>query len=93
MTNLYHILRKAGGDLQARRFLVGLLRILPVVPVDHAIVQKALESGFADFEDAVQNWAAMEHQCSRIVTRNREDYRASDLLVQVPSEFLRDFYD
>jgi predicted nucleic acid-binding protein len=91
VTNLYYILRKAGGDAKARNFLGLLLKFLTVVPVDHTIVLNALGSEFLDFEDAVQNYSAVENQCSTIVTRNREDYKASELVVLTPSEFIGDF--
>jgi hypothetical protein len=48
----------------------------------------ALDSGFVDFEDAVQNAAAVENQVEVIVTRNREDYVTSSLIVLTPEEFV-----
>ncbi len=91
ITNIYYVLRKAGGDAKAREFIGNLLRYLTALPIDHADLLKALKSDFADFEDGVQNCAALSHQCEAIVTRNGKDYASSELEVFLPIEFLRNY--
>ena len=91
ITNIYYILRKAGGDLKARAFIVSIMKYMTVIPVDQNIILSALNSKFSDFEDAVQYNSALESQCSCIVTRNIEDYKLSKLNVYLPIEFLNLF--
>lgn len=88
IANIYYILRKQGGDDNARIFLSKLLEYLAVIPIDHSNVLEALKSDFGDFEDALQNYAAIRNQCDCIVTRNIDDYKKSKLDIYQPSEFL-----
>ena len=91
ITNIYYILRKAGGDQKAREFLMLILKYLTVVSADHSCILNALRSEFSDFEDGVQHFSAVSHQCECIVTRNVEDYKKSDLNVYLPIEFLSSY--
>ncbi|HVZ17597.1 MAG TPA: PIN domain-containing protein [Terriglobales bacterium] len=88
ITNIYYILRKAGGDSKARDFLGNLLSYITAVPIGHSDILNALQSDFSDFEDGVQNYAALSNQCECIVTRNIGDYEKSKLNVYLPSQFL-----
>lgn len=88
ITNIYYVLRKSGGDSRAREFIGNLLKYLTAIPIDHADILNALKSNFSDFEDGVQNFAALSNQCECIVTRNVDDYKKSELDVYLPSQFL-----
>jgi predicted nucleic acid-binding protein len=91
IANIYYILRKAGDDVKARFFIVNILKYLTVIPSNHANILDALKSDFADFEDAIQYFSALENQCECIITRNVDDYKKSKLNVYVPLEFLNLF--
>jgi predicted nucleic acid-binding protein len=91
ITNIYNVLRKAGGDFKAREFIQQLLKYLTAIPIVHADLLNALKSDFSDFEDGVQNYAAQSHQCDCIVTRNVEDYKKSELDVYLPMQFLSSY--
>ncbi|PIE86084.1 MAG: PIN domain nuclease [Bacteroidia bacterium] len=56
--------------------------------VDEHIVEKALNSSFSDFEDALQYFSATASNCDIIITRNAKDFRQSLLPVMSPDEFL-----
>ncbi|MDR2618464.1 MAG: PIN domain-containing protein, partial [Treponema sp.] len=60
-----------------------------VLNVDDKIIQKALESGFNDFEDAVQYFTAVENKIDYIITRNTEDYKKSTIKIYTPSQYLK----
>ena len=45
-----------------------------------------LDSGWKDYEDATQYRSAIEEQADCIVTRNKKDYKASDIEVLTPTE-------
>jgi predicted nucleic acid-binding protein len=91
ITNIYYVLRKSGGDSKAREFIGNLLKYLTAIPIDHADILNALKSDFSDFEDGVQNHAALSHQCECIITRNVGDYTKSDLDVYLPAQFLSNY--
>jgi predicted nucleic acid-binding protein len=88
-TNTYYIQRKLKNHNTAINFLRKLRLLLTVLNVDDRIIQKALESGFNDFEDAVQYYTALENKIDHIITRNTDDYKKSTIKVYTPSQFLK----
>lgn len=58
--------------------------------MDKEVVLGALNSDFKDFEDALQNFSAMENgEIKIILTRNIKDYRKSDLAILTPETYLK----
>lgn len=57
------------------------------VRVTETEILLALKSGWNDFEDAVQHFAAQNIEASYIVTRNKKDYLSGDIAVVEPQEF------
>ena len=53
-----------------------------------ALVDKALNSDFAGFEDAVQYYTSQENGINILLTRNLRDYKNASLIVQTPEAFL-----
>ena len=90
-TDIYYILRKSDGREAALTFLADLLKVVDVCLVDKDILLAALGSAFVDFEDAVQNAAAIEANVEIIVTRNKMDYTGSSLTVLSPDEFVAEY--
>jgi predicted nucleic acid-binding protein len=88
-TNTYYIQKKLKDHNTSINFLKKLRLILTVLNVDDKIIQKALESGFNDFEDAVQYFTAVENKMDYIITRNIEDYKKSIIKVYTPSQYLK----
>jgi predicted nucleic acid-binding protein len=88
IANIYYILRKSGGDSNARKFILNVVKYIAVITIDHQNVLEALKSKFSDFEDALQHYSAIENQCEYIITRNIEDYRNSKIKVVLPEEFI-----
>jgi len=88
ITNIYYILRKLSSSDKAKDFIRTIIKYISIIPVDHHNVSNALDSGFTDFEDAVQYYSALTHQCDYIITRNTEDYKESKITVLEPGEFI-----
>lgn len=88
-SNLYYLLRKLRGHADALTLLGRLKLLVQVSTVGGPEIQSALSSGFKDFEDAIQHFAAKtEGGVRAIVTRNRADYAASELPVLSPEDYL-----
>lgn len=87
-TDIYYLVSKSKGREAALEFLADLLDLVDVCQVDRNILSEALASDFLDFEDAVQNAAAIESKIDIIVTRNTADYRTSPLTVLTPEDFV-----
>lgn len=88
VTTIAYLAGKAVGERRARRHLETLLSLLAVAPVDETVLRGALQSGFADFEDAVIHEAAQGSGCQGIVTRDAQGFRRSRLPVYAPIELL-----
>jgi len=68
-----------------RRFKV----ISEIASVDDGVIEKALQSDFPDFEDAVQYHSAVNANCRIIITRNPRHFKLSALPVMTPDEYLK----
>ncbi len=89
-SNVYYILRQSASHEKVIEKLKQLLLIINVLGIDEEMVLLALNSGFGDFEDALQNYAAISSgQIDLILTRNVKDYRKSELGVMTPENFIK----
>lgn len=88
--NVYYLLRKTAGHKLIVEKINGLLRIIEVIHVGKAAVLKALNSEFKDFEDALQNFSALEDgHIKIIITRNTKDFKKSNLAVLTPEAYVK----
>jgi len=87
-SNCYYILRKIATHGKVVEKLKSLASFVDFVPVNKQVVLEALHSNFKDFEDALQNAAAVTGGISILVTRNIKDYKTSGLSVMTPGEYL-----
>jgi predicted nucleic acid-binding protein len=86
--NLYYILRKADSKMFAIQMLVRLKALVSVLTIDEKIIELALSSGFKDFEDAIQYYAALGANLKYLITRNKADYRELGIIVCTAREYL-----
>lgn len=56
--------------------------------MDEATIEKALNSAFADFEDALQYFGAIESNCDILITRKAKDFKASAIPVMSVEEYV-----
>jgi len=87
--NVFYILKKTAGLEKAKELLRKLRILISVVPVREKAVDLALNSDFADFEDALQYFTAQDNGIEIILTRNIKDYKKAGLIVQTAEEFLK----
>lgn len=88
LANTFYILRKQLGNDEAKKALRKLRILMHIIDSSEAVVDKALNSDFSDFEDAIQYYTALEHGISVILTRNLRDYKNASVIVQTPEAFL-----
>lgn len=89
ITDIYYIARQEIKDKsQVKNLLKTLLQIIHVADVSENNILAALNSDWTDFEDSVQNAVAESHYYDAIITRNKNDYKKSNLKVFSPAEFL-----
>ncbi|MBS0466076.1 MAG: PIN domain-containing protein [Proteobacteria bacterium] len=89
VTTLFYLASRTLGTQRARAQVAVLLRLFGVAPVTRLTLADALDSGFADYEDAVLHEAARHAGMHCIVTRNVRDFAAARLVVWEPAEFLQ----
>ena len=88
LANTFYILRKQLGNDEAKNALRKLRILLHVIDSSESIIDKALNSDFTDFEDAIQYYTALDHDIKIILTRNVRDYKNASVIVQTPEAFL-----
>lgn len=81
-TNIYYSLRKYLSHEERIDCLMQLGEVLFALPVDNNVIVAALQSGWHDFEDAVQYYTAVQDgTVNGIVTRNVKDFQQSEIRV------------
>jgi hypothetical protein len=60
-----------------------------ICPIDRAVLESALNSGLADFEDAVQIFGAVAQGLEAIVTRDAQGFLSSPIPVLSIQELLQ----
>lgn len=90
ISNVYYLLRKtAKHDIIVEK-LKQLLTIISIIEIDENSVMNALNSEFKDFEDALQNFSAIENgEINIILTRNLKDFKKSELAILTPETYLK----
>lgn len=86
--NIFYILRKETSAAKAIAVLKKLRQLVAVLPVDDAVIGRALDAGFTDFEDAIQYHTALAGAIGCLITRNTRDYRKPAIRVCTAEEFL-----
>lgn len=86
--NIYYIIRKADGEIKARKALRLLRDVFTAVAPERQIMDQAMDSEIDDFEDAVQYYSAGRVHANYFITRNPQDFPAGGLPIVSPDEFL-----
>ena len=89
-SNVYYLLRRTARHDKVIDNLKQLLGITDVLTMDREVVTNALNSGFKDFEDSLQNFAAMKHGLIDVIlTRNLKDFSKSEIGVLTPESYIK----
>jgi len=86
--NTFYVLSKAFDNKTLTEILSKFRILCDVSDINKINIDKSLSSGFNDFEDAVQYYSALHHNCSIFITRNKKDFKDTDLPIMTPLEFL-----
>ena len=80
------------NKIPAADILSAFDRILPyltIVQTSRVALQRAISSGWKDFEDSIQHFSAVDAMADCIVTRNKKDFTDAQIPVFTPAEFLQ----
>lgn len=87
--NTNYILSKLKSAKDAREILRKFKVLVDLLPLNDKITELALsDETFADFEDGLQYYSALENDVDIIITRNKKDFKSSRLPVLTSREFL-----
>jgi predicted nucleic acid-binding protein len=89
-SNVYYLLRQTAKHDKVIENLRLLLSITDVLLMDKEVVSNAVNSDFKDFENGLQNYAAMKAgNINVIITRNLKDYKTSEISILSPESYIK----
>jgi len=86
--NTHYILSEQMKMPKVRNTLRKFKTLVTVATFDDKILELSLGDEFKDFEDGIQYFIALENSCEAVVTRNKKDFRNSQIPILSPKEFL-----
>jgi predicted nucleic acid-binding protein len=86
ITTLDYLISKVKTRDKARIEIGKQLQLFQIASVNSIVLEMALNSGFKDFEDAVQYYSGECMGINGLVTRNPKDYKQAKLPVYTPDE-------
>ncbi|QBN20282.1 type II toxin-antitoxin system VapC family toxin [Flavobacterium nackdongense] len=87
-TTIDYVLNKYESSESVLNKLRKFKIICEVCEVNEETIDKALNSNFKDFEDAVQYFTALQTNCSIIITRNGKDFKNATIPIMTSEEYL-----
>ena len=92
ISNTYYILSRLIPERHVRVELKKVKEYFETKPLTDELIGFAInDMNFPDFEDGIQYYTAMENRCEFIITRNKKDFKNSQIPVLNPFEFLATF--
>jgi len=88
VANVHYFISKTENTKQALIKIEKLASFIKVLNVGEKEISQSIKSKFNDFEDAIQNFCALNSKIDLIVTRNIKDFKMSSLAILTPKEFL-----
>ena len=94
VTDIYYIAYKQIKDRKLVLDLIKrLLMVVSIAAVTEQEIRNALETGWRDFEDAVQYSVALLNEMEGLVTRNPRDYERAGIEIWSPEQVLNVYKD
>lgn len=85
---LFYILNQSVSKQSSYLAIEALQDLVEFAPVNQAIINAAISAKWADFEDAITYFTALEAGCDIVITRNAKDFKVSDIKILEPVQFL-----
>jgi predicted nucleic acid-binding protein len=75
ISNTYYLLSRFENTKIALEKIRKFKVLCSISLMDDEVIEKAINSNFKDFEDAMQYFSALASNCDLIVTRNEKDFK------------------
>ena len=89
ISNTYHLLSKYENTKSALEKIRKFKVLCSTSLMDDEVIEKAINSNFKDFEDAMQYFSALASHCDLIVTRNEKDFKNAMIPVMNAESYLQ----
>ncbi len=89
ISNCLFMLRARYKMQQPHEVLNRLLNKIEITSIKKSTLQKAFNSSFADKEDAIQYFSALENNIGYIITRDLKGFAPSEIPVLSPKQFIK----
>lgn len=90
ISNTYYLLRRTAKHEKIIEKLKLLVKITSILDMNTKVVENALNSNFLDFEDALQNFSAINNgKIDAIITRNVKDFKKSTIGIFTPENYIK----
>jgi len=86
ITTLDYLISKSRNRETAKIEIQKILTLFQIAEVNSTVLSMAINSGFADFEDAGQYFSGKCCNVNGLVTRNTKDYKQAALPIYTPDE-------
>ncbi|MBA5792706.1 PIN domain-containing protein [Flavobacterium sp. xlx-214] len=87
--NTFYVLAKYENTKIALEKIRKFKLLCSISVMDEEVVEKAINSDFKDFEDAMQYYSAISANCDLILTRNEKDFKNSMIPVMNAESYLQ----
>lgn len=91
ISNTYYLLSKFENSKIALEKIRKFKVLCSMSVIDDEVVEKAINSDFRDFEDAIQYFSAIASNCDVIITRNEKDFKNALIPVMNAESYLQAF--
>jgi predicted nucleic acid-binding protein len=89
LANTYYIISKELNRKLADEFLKDSLKLFQFTDITKNTIKEAIEKKNKDFEDDVHYQAAVENKLDYLITRNKKDFKKTNIMVVDSEEFLQ----
>jgi len=89
ISNTYYLLSKYENTKIALEKIRKFKMLCSISIMDDEVIEKAINSDFKDFEDAMQYFSALASNCNLIVTRNEKDFKNALIPVMNGESYLQ----
>lgn len=93
LKDVYYVLTKYAGEPAAREYIIAVMDLLEVVPVDSALCRLAVNSDEPDFEDGLVRACAENVPVDFIISRDEGAFRKSSIRRLSAQDYLDTFCD
>lgn len=88
ISNVFYVLAKYENSKIALEKIRKFKLLCSMSVMDDEVVEKAINSDFKDFEDAMQYFSALASNCNIIITRNEKDFKNAMIPVMNAESYL-----